>query len=582
MIQVRDATFSYGASTPALRAVQLEVRPGERVAVVGANGSGKTTLARCLNGLVVPQQGEVRVDGFCTASAGDLFEVRRRVGMVFQNPDDQLVSTTVETEIAFGLENLAVPRPEMQHRVDEVLSAFHLEGYRRHPPHRLSGGEKQRVAIAAAVAMRPVFLVLDEPTSLLDPQSRGQVGELLRSLGDEYGIATILITQVPEEAARCERVLVMDHGALVLDAAPEVVFADPERLEALGLAVPFSCALLRALRRADLRLDGCLPPCPDLDCLARTVSRAWVRPPAPPGAPPAPAPHEPSGGVANGHAKVEAEGVEHVYDRGLPTRQVALRGADLRVPPGAIVALIGPSGSGKTTLAQHLNGLLRPDRGRILLEGQDIWGLDLPRLRQRVGLVFQFPELQLFEETVARDVAFGPRNLGYPPARVDELVEAALEEVGLPPAQFAGRSPLALSGGERRRVALAGVLAMDPEVLVLDEPTAGLDPRAALSLQQVLARLRRQGRTLVLVTHDMDLVAGLATHVAVLVEGRVRMWGATRQVLLEEGFTKLSGLELPAATRFMRALVGCGLPLAADRLTLGEVVGALLGGNVHG
>lgn len=570
MIRVRSLRFSYKANTPALLDVDLEIAPGERLAVIGANGSGKTTLARCLNGLHLPDSGEVEVDGRSTRDPESLFEIRRLVGMVFQNPDDQLVSTTVETEIAFGLENLAVPAAVMRERVEEALTAFHLTEYRRHPPHRLSGGEKQRVAVAAAVALRPRYLVLDEPTALLDPTGRREVNELLRTLHDRSGVATIHITHSPEEAMAADRVIVMDQGRVLQDAPPEVLFAEPEPLLALGLGIPFASALVAGLRRGGVAVPVGAPPA-DLESLAAAVAAAvgpgrisrWQPPAAP-----APTP-----------AKLSTQGLTYVYDEGWPTAHPGLDRADLEVPTNGVLALIGPSGSGKTTLAQHLNGLLKPSAGRVLLDGIDLWSLPLPRVRQRVGLVFQFPELQLFEETVALDVAFGPRNLGFDPARIETLVTRALETVGLPPDRFADRPPLSLSGGEKRRVALAGVLAMDPEVLVLDEPTAGLDPGAARALATVFHRLQEGGTTLVLITHDLELVAGLATHVAVLHQGRVQQNGPMRQVLADPDFAEVSGLEPPAPVRLARALASRGLAVPPDAVTLDELVEALTAGR---
>jgi|APSaa5957512622_1039677.scaffolds.fasta_scaffold25880_2 energy-coupling factor transport system ATP-binding protein len=563
MIRVSNLSFSYSRGLPALRAVDLEIRPGERLAIIGANGSGKTTLARCLNGLHLPEEGEVRVDQLSTRNPEALFEIRRRVGMVFQNPDDQLVSTAVETEIAFGLENLAIPHTEMRERVDAALRAFHLEPYRHHPPHRLSGGEKQRVAIAAAVALRPGYLVLDEPTALLDPQSRSEVGALLRDLRDQFGISTIHITQLPEEAARTERILVMHGGSLLYDAPPDELLADPALLQDLGLDLPFTCSLGHRLRRMGFPLPESLPIHPDADVLAAAVL---------PGCSPSPLPPRiPSSRSVNPSIKLKTRNLAHVYDQGLPTEHAGIDAVDIDIPAGGIVALIGPSGSGKTTLAQHLNGLLKPYRGSVLLDARDIWDQDLTQVRRRVGLVFQFPELQLFEETVEQDVAFGPRNLGCEPGAVEELVTRALDEVGLPRAQFGQRSPLYLSGGEKRRIALAGILAMDPEVLVMDEPTAGLDPRASATMCDLFLRLQSQGKTLVLITHDMDIVAQLATHIVVLQNGRVTLQGEVRTILSRPNFADLSGLTPPAPVRFMQALAARGASVPTNLLTIAEV-----------
>ncbi len=562
MIQIQALCFAHPGGIAALREVDLQIGEGERVAIVGANGSGKTTLARCLNGLHLPQSGRVLVDGLDTADPQALFAIRQRVGMVFQNPDDQLVSTQVETEIAFGLENIGLEARQMHERVDQALRTFHLEPYRRHPPHQLSGGERQRVAIAAAVALRPRYLALDEPTSLLDPRSQHEVGALLASLRDQFGIATIHITQLPGEAALADRVLVMHQGRLVADGPPARIFGDAQLLREAGLEAPFASALsLAVTARTGAQLSASL----QLEELADALASLPLRPRS---AAPTAQPGD------EGNPKLAIRGLCHGYDAGLPTFRAVLDTLDLDVPPGSLLALLGPSGSGKTTLAQHLNGLIRPQAGQVLLDNQDIWSDpdQMAAIRRRVGLVFQFPELQLFEETLAMDVAFGPRNLGFDQQAIETQVDHALALVDLPREQFGPRPPLSLSGGEKRRAALAGVLAMDPEVLVLDEPTAGLDPRTTRHLTEVFRQFRDGGKTIVLIAHDMDLVAELATHVAVLGQGRLQLCGPARQILTHPEFGRQSGLEAPSAVQLMQALAARGLAVPPGVLRFSEAV----------
>ena len=556
MICVEKLGLRYRGGPAALCSIDLHIRPGENIALIGVNGSGKTTLARCLNGLQQPQTGRVLVDGMNPGNPTQLRSIRQRVGMVFQNPDDQLVGTTVADELAFGLENLALASDEIQRRVEATLAAFDLKAQCRYPPHQLAGGEKQRVAIAAVVAMRPRYLVLDESTALLDPSERRQVAELLQRLRTEYGIATILITQSPEEAVRADRVIVLHAGRVHADGTPTALFAHPPQLRALGLDLPFASTLAARLSLAEPHLE--------LDALADALAALKPQTPLPPWTPPSPPPPTPS--------KLAAERLTHLYDEHLPAQRRGIRDIDLAVPDRSVLALVGTNGSGKTTLAQHFNALLKPSHGRVLLDGCDIGFQPLARVRQRVGLAFQFPELQLFAESVAEDVAFGPRNLGLAPERVDGLVGRALAMVGMPLGEFGPRQPLSLSGGERRRVALAGVLAMDPEVLVLDEPTAGLDPRTTARLCQLCAELSHQGRTLVLISHDMELVGRLATHVAVLRQGRIPLHGLARAVLAHPEFESISGLVPPLSVQLARRLRQRGLALAGDPLTLGETI----------
>ncbi len=279
---------------------------------------------------------------------------------------------------------------------------------------------------------------------------------------------------------------------------------------------------------------------------------------------------------------IACEALTYTYLRGTPLEAVALRGIDLEVRAGELLAIIGPTGSGKSTLIQQFNGLLRPSAGTVRVDGQDLWapGTDRRRARQRVGLVFQFPEAQLFEETVRRDVAFGPKNLGLSEDVVGERVDEALRLVGLDPGRFGERSPFALSGGEMRRVAIAGVLAMRPRALVLDEPTAGLDPRGKEDLLSRIEALHTQGLTIVLVTHGMDEVARLADRVAVLHQGRIVLIGSPRQVFGHDTELRGMGLDLPQAARLIHLLRARGLPLE-DALTIAEarrvIVSALQG-----
>ena len=556
MIHIEQLSFSYSESLPALHSINLEINPGEALVLVGPNGSGKTTLARCLNGLHQPQKGRVLIDEMDTSDPTQLHRIRQRVGMVFQNPDDQLVATTVESELAFGLENLALSSGEIHQRVDETLKTFELEPFRRHPPHRLSGGEKQRVAIAAVVAMRPRYLILDEPTALLDPHGRHQIAKLLHSLREIYDIATIHITQLPAEAARADRLIVLNQGQVYCDGPPGELFADPTRLRNLGIELPFTRSLADhlSLHHAPLDLEEFADTLASLKPLAPLP--AWIPPPSPPPTP----------------TKLAVEDLTYLYDGHLPNQNQGIRDIDLIVPAGTALALVGKSGSGKTTLAQTFNALLEPSRGRVLLDARDIQSYPTQRVRQRIGLVFQFPELQLFAETVAEDVGFGPTNLGFAPEQIEAQVAQSLDLVGMPLEEFGQRQPLSLSGGEKRRVALAGILAMDPEVLVLDEPTAGLDSQATLSLCAIFHQLRKEGRTLVLISHDMDIVAQLATHTAVLHEGRIHLQGPTRTVLSDPDFDGTSGLEPPAPIQLVRALQQKGLPLTGNPLTLAETI----------
>lgn len=623
MIVAEDVTFSYHLPSvnevPTLRGLSLEIAESECVAVIGPNGSGKSTLARCLNGLIVPQSGRILVDGLDTADPANMWQVHQRAGMIFQNPDNQLVSTTVEREVAFGLENLGLPSREMHQRVAWALERFHLAKYRHNPPHRLSGGEKQRLAIASVAAMRPRYLICDEPTSSLDPGDRRDILDLLMTMANEYRLSVVFITQSPEEAARMDRVALLADGVVAATGTPEEVYRDAEDLAAHGLEAPLVKRLADALRARGV------------DVPARTVHPEslvrWIseRKPASSGkgkrvapsdgepseytppaetrtATPAPASSEkparpavssatpdgpPSDRPAGKPPIIEFDRVCHTYSPGTSLEIPALREVTTRVFPGECVALTGPNGSGKSTMIQHLNRLLKADSGAVRVEGGDVSSpeTDLRKLRQRVGLVFQFPEAQLFEETVFDDVAFGPRQMGAAASEIPGMVNRALQRVGLDPARFSHRHPLSLSGGEKRRAAIAGILVMEPAVLALDEPTSGLDPQSAGQVETIFKGYRDTGATLFLITHDMDLVSRLADRILVVENG-----GITADTTPDRLFAMEDGVDSwspgrPGLCNLLAAVGKAGIPVDPACFDLEEAAdmirACVFNGNNH-
>ncbi len=530
MIVAEDVTFRYhlqsGNDVPTLNGLSLEIGESESIAVIGPNGSGKSTLARCLNGLIVPQSGRILVDGMDTADPGNKWKVHQRAGMIFQNPDNQLVSTTVEREVAFGLENLGLPTPEIHERVAWALDRFHMSKYRQYPPHRLSGGEKQRLAIASVSAMRPRYLICDEPTSSLDPGDRQDILGLLMSIVDEYRMSVVFITQSPEEAARMDRIVLVADGEVVASGTPETVYLDSTGLARHGLEAPLAKRLSDALRTRGVQVPaGTVHPESLVHWLSeqRPASRAdRVLETIPPGE--TNTPDRPRSSVSPARPPIiEFDQVSHTYSPGTSLEISALRDVTVQVFPGECVALTGPNGSGKSTMIQHLNRLLKAESGTIRVEGVDVSAseTDLGKLRQKVGLVFQFPETQLFEETVFDDVGFGPRQMGVEESEIPGMVSRALERVNLDPSRFSGRHPLSLSGGEKRRAAIAGILVMEPSVLALDEPTSGLDPQSVRQVETVFKSFNETGATLFLITHDMDLISRLADRILVMENGRI-------------------------------------------------------------
>jgi energy-coupling factor transporter ATP-binding protein EcfA2 len=454
--------------TEILAGIDLQVERGEYIAIMGPNGSGKTTLIRHLNATLRPTAGTVFVNGGST-SDDDLSRIRTQVGLVYQDPDDQMVAVTVEDEIAFGLESRAWDRQRMRERVEKTLERFDLVHVRQRATTSLSGGEQQRVAISAVWATDPCLLILDEPTSMLDLPSSTVLMSVLDELGADRDRAVIHVTQQVEEAARAARVILMDHGRIVRDGSPDDVLADEVYLRELG------------------------------------ITRSAASPRATTGVGKTPT--------------VEAAGIHHARHDGPDTRPV-LHGIGARFDGGHIVAIIGPSGSGKTTLAWHLNRLLDPDEGSVLFHGEDIANMTASDVRRQIGFTFQRVDLQLFGATVLEDIAFGPVTRGVNSAEADELARASLSAVGLNPKQYASRRPVTLSAGEQRRVALAGVLISDPAVIVMDEPTAGLDARGVDMLAGILDDLRSQGRAIAVVTHDLRFARTVADSVLHVNDGR--------------------------------------------------------------
>ena len=546
-VRLAHVTLRYGDSL-ALDDVTLEVCRGERVCVLGANGSGKSTLASVICGLLAPDEGDVELAGHavCTDDVPDLAayrDARRQLGLVFQNPDDQIVTSVVADDVAFGPENLGVPRAQIAARVARELRRVAMEKYAHADPSRLSGGQRQRVCIAGALAMEPAVLVLDEPSSLLDVRGRAAIMRVMGRLA-AAGATLVHVTHFMDEALAADRVIVMQHGRVALEGTPDEVFAtkNAQVIEALGLEMPFEARLTAALRQAEATSDAAAAP--------GAPSGEKPAAPVPAAEPPA----------------ILARDLGFSYG----SDAQALDGVSLEVPVRATTAIVGQTGSGKSTLLRLLCGLEAADAGSLTVCGINAATKRGRRqVRRAVGYVMQHPERQLFAQTVAEDVAFGPRNQGLSAAEVERRVAHALDLVGLTNRRDA--SPFELSGGQQRLAAIAGVLAMEPELLVLDEPTAGLDPRGRARLRALMADLAAHGVTLLQVTHSME-DAARADHVVVLDQSHVLATGTPAEVFCPANEPQLTavGLGLPRPLAY-----ACEHALDARPLTLEALVAAL-------
>ncbi|WP_455032056.1 energy-coupling factor transporter ATPase [Oribacterium sp.] len=634
-IEIKDCTYEYVRrdendevveKLSAISHLNFTIEEGSFVCVLGHNGSGKSTLAKLFNALQIPTEGCVIISGMDSREEANVFPIREKVGMVFQNPDNQIIASVVEEDVGFGPENIGVPTEEIWKRVADALEAVNMEAYRLKSPNHLSGGQKQRVAIAGTLAMEPKTIVLDEPTAMLDPSGRAEVIRSIRELNQKKGITIILITHYMEETVDADRIILMDQGKLVLDGTPKEIFSKVEELKSLRMDVPLITDLAHELRLSGMPISEGILKEEELveellsvfgeDSFVEEIEKGQKEE-EPEGESDTVASAVTKNSIAKGFEEVadqtaatvseeaeiekenktekendfilKVENLSCIYQKGTAMESYALKDIHLSIKRGSFSALIGHTGSGKSTLLQHFNGLIKPEEGEISVhfrknpalilqdKGFLFWkgrkrkvekegvlsfkeeGFDFQGLRFKVGLVFQYPEYQLFEETVFEDVLFGPKNQGLSLEDAKKEAEEALRSMGVEEALWQ-KSPFELSGGQKRRVAIAGVLAMEPELLILDEPTAGLDPAGREELFQVIAHLQeRYAMTILLVSHSMDDVARYAEEVFVLNQGECIRQGSPEEVFSHKKEMEELGLGLPQIRAFLYSLEEKGL-----------------------
>lgn len=534
-----------GSTTPVLRDVSLEIGPGELLGLIGPTGAGKTTLCLTLNG-IVPQFYGGRFFGRATVAGLDtvthpISTLARHVAAVFQDPETQLIATSVENEIAFSLENLGLPRDEIRRRIPEALAAVRLSGYERKHPHELSGGQKQRLAIAAALATRPSLVVLDEPTSQLDPVGEQEVFSVVRALNREHGLAVLLVSHSAERMAEhADRLVLLSEGRIICSGTPEEIYGQPDLLAAHHLRPPQVAETFHHLRRSAVPV----PKVPVLLLQGQAALRSlserqplFATPPLP-AAPPPPV----------GPPVLSVRDLCHTYADGTQ----ALRGLTLDIHAGEYVVLLGQNGAGKSTLVRHFLNLLKPTSGSVRVGGREAGDVPVSELAQHIGYVAQNPDRQIFSASVGEEVGFALHNLGYPRGDVETRVSEALEDMGLSWARNA--HPLSLSKGDRSRVIIAAILAMRPEIIILDEPTTGQDFRGARRILDLSRRLHRMGKTVIVVTHHLYLMSGVGERALVMGRGTLLCDAPLREAYHETEILHSTFLTPPQAVQLAQTL----------------------------
>lgn len=565
IIRLNQVTFTYEGDIVALKNLNLIARKGEFVVVLGANGAGKSTLCYLLSGIVPNIYGGKRLGDMSVAGSDPwdepLYLISQRCGVVMQDPEVQLFMPTVRSELAFGPANLAIPRQEILRRSQEALKLVRMEGYEEHNPRDLSGGQKQRIALASILTMLPQVLVLDEPTSQLDPVGRWEVGESIQRLKQSGDLTIVMTTHETEEILHlADQVLVLDHGETVLQGSPAEVFSQTEKLEQAGVKTP-ALILCQAhyFPASKIRSKISLTVRDVADQISQAVKTGQIQV--------SPEWH-PSDHKTQGEPEVILEARKLTIRYPGPPPVIALKNINLQIRKGEMVGIIGQNGSGKSTLVKCFVNLLRPQQGEVLVEGQKISGYTVGGMARRVGLVLQNPDYQLFTVSCQEEIRFGLENLGVPPAEMDARVQEALELIGL--SEQADLFPFRLSFGDRRKLAVAATLALNPKVLIMDEPTTAQDYLGRYQLAELAKRFHdERGGTVLIITHDVDLIARYAERLIVLHEGEILLDGPLAEVFTQSELLKKSFVVPPVATQLAELLTPLGVP--SNVMTLNEM-----------
>jgi energy-coupling factor transport system ATP-binding protein len=568
VIEVENLWWKYEQSTDwVLKEINIKINPGEFVVITGPNDSGKSSLVSTFNGLIPHTQrgemkGRVRVLGqdIVTSSVAALCAL---VGMAFQDPETQFLLSRVDEEVAFGPQNLGYEPDEVKEIVSWALEVTRLSELKMKDPVELSGGQKQRTALAATLAMRPKVIVLDEPTSMLDPIGKEEIMEIIKSMKEQKLVETIIVVEhhIEDLAQMADRFILLKNGKILLDEPTEKFFSDIDFLVENGVRVPDVCAVSGYLKRRGLLGNITLSLEDAINALSRLFNEKRIRPGK------RTVETKQIYATIEDEVAVDVSNLHFVY----PDGTVALRGVDLKIKKGEFVALIGQNGSGKTTLSKLVAGIYKPTLGSIKVFGMDTKVTPTPQLIARVGYVFQNPDHQIFNDTIRKELMFGLRNLlSFGLVKKEEIesrIREAMQITGIPE-HILEEHPFLMSKGMRQRIAIASVLSMKPQVLIVDEPTTGQDTPQSIEVMNFLKKLNEMGHTIIIITHEMWVVAGWAKRTIAMAEGKILLDGPTKEVLSNADVLKRTFVKPPQITLLAQALYKYDMP--KDILTVAE------------
>jgi len=561
VVNVENLTFAYPDGNQVLKNINLQLQRGVVLAIMGANGAGKTTLCHHLTG-IIPHVYPGTTNGKATVAGMNvyehpIYELAQKVGFVTQDPEGQLINPDVLMEVAFGPENIGLPRDEIRKRADWALEAVGLKGLESRSPSELSGGQKQRLALGAVLTMLPEVLVLDEPTSQLDPLGASEVFEVLLDLKKRYGITTILTTHAAEEVPKyADRVIVLSKGEVIADGIPRDVFKQVDLLDKSGVETPQLAMLGHKIapdQPAWLTVEE------GKKQIAQLIEQKKLAP--------RPISHEAY--VTSSDVAIECADLTFTYPG--PTPVTALRNVNLKIHKGEMVGIIGQNGSGKTTLVKQFLKVLKPTKGKVLLKGKDIREFTTGSLATSIGLVLQNPDEQLFTISCQEEVEFGLRNLKLPEDEIKRRSDEALSYVDL--LNQKDTFPFRLSFGDRRSLSVAAVLAMQPEIMILDEPTTAQDYLGRHRIARLAKKLNETGHTVIMISHDMNLITQYAKRTIAMCQGEVLLDGPTADVFSQVDTLKKTFIRPPPISLLSKELAPYGI--STDTLTVDSLVSSL-------